>query len=183
MSSFVDSILGWVKLAPKYVLPVALVSGVMVIAPGAWLQALGIGVFVGAYRGWIGVVFLASSALLLSHFVYWVGGLVKGRFDLHDFRRRGRKYLSDLTPGEKRILSWFIVHDTRTQMLLVQDGVTSGLETAGVIYRSASAGDMVRGFAHNIQPWAWEDLRANPSLLEPELSALRDEEKIGRQGY
>ena len=42
----------------------------------------------------------------------------------------------------------------------------SGLEAKGITYRASNMGDMLRGFAFNLQPWAREHLEANPNLLD-----------------
>jgi hypothetical protein len=46
------------------------------------------------------------------------------------------------------------------------DGVSSGLVAKGLIYQSSSVGNLVSGFAHNIQPWVRHYLLKNPRLLE-----------------
>ena len=122
--------------------------------------------FVAAYRSWIGVVFLVTGSILATHaaLVPW-GGIRGWLMNLRATRTR-RERLHDLTPDETRILVRYIEGNTRTQNLDIKSGVVSGLEEAGIIYRAADMGDLMRGFAYNIQPWAREYLMRHRSLLE-----------------
>jgi hypothetical protein len=78
-----------------------------------------------------------------------------------------QKRLHRLTPAERAILRKYIIKDTRSQDLSLQDGVAQGLVLERIIYRPLpSIGDVRRGFPHNIQPWAWDYLKKHPELLK-----------------
>ena len=73
--------------------------------------------------------------------------------------------MHDLTPDERQVLRVYLESDTRTQYLDVQDGVAQGLAQARIIYRASNMGTLTT-FAFNVQPWAWDYLRAHRELLE-----------------
>jgi hypothetical protein len=81
---------------------------------------------------------------------------------------RHRRELADLrtlTPAEKQVLRGYIDRNTKTQYFQLEDGVVSGLQRCGFLYRPTSMGRMVSGFAFNIKPWVWNYLKAHPELL------------------
>jgi hypothetical protein len=66
------SALEFIKLSPRWLAPLALATGALVLAPMPILQALGLDAFVGTYRGWIGLAFFLVASLLLVGVVSWV---------------------------------------------------------------------------------------------------------------
>jgi Super-infection exclusion protein B len=70
--------------------------------------------------------------------------------------KSAREALRNLTPEEKTVLADFILFQTKSQNLDFQSGVTNGLEHAHIIYRSATVGSLMSGFAYNLQPWDGE---------------------------
>lgn len=137
---------------------------VLLFAPDALVASLGAVRFRDENRLALGLGSLAIGSLLVArvldlgrrwlvnHVRWWV-------------KERGlRKRLRDLTPTEQRILRTYLVKDTRTLSFSVRDGTIAGLVQATILYRATSVGN-VFDWAHNIQPWAWDYLRAHPELL------------------
>jgi hypothetical protein len=179
-----DSVLEAIKLSPKYLLPIFIAAAVLLFAPAPLLSQLGVAGLVGAYRMWIGLVCLLSGVLLLSHLLFSASDWLSDKVSTRRFKAQGLKYLTSLTPPEKRLLGFYIAHNTRSQNLELESGVANGLVHQGVIYRASNVGRALSGFAHNIQPWAWDALQAQPSLLEPELGELRQQVSARRpRGY
>ena len=173
----------WLKLSPRYLLPISLVTGFMLFASSDTLNTFGLNQFVGQYRPYLGIVFLISAVLLL---VNWsINGYERSKNKWHQTTRRkaAQKRLHRLTPPEKRILNGFIGHETRSQYLSIESGIVNGLEAEGIIYRASAIGRLDE-WAYNIQPWAWEELNKNPDLLEPVLSerAAAIEAELQRRG-
>jgi hypothetical protein len=156
----------WIKLSPRHYIAVSLASGALLFLPPRAIQTLGLDQFRTTYRGWIGAVFILSSALLLSHPMALLGAQVSEWWKERAFLRSGRKRLKRLTPPEKEVLRRFIREKTRTQTLNFMDGVVAGLEQARILYRARNVGTMDGGFAYNLQPWAWDQLQENQQLLE-----------------
>jgi hypothetical protein len=156
----------WLKLSPRYLLPIALVTGFVLFAPAGVLEVFGLAGLVEAYRPYLGAAGLLSSALLLTHGLTlgyeWV--TARGR-QVNDLRARQRR-LHALTDDEKRVLRSYIGSQTRTQYLSVNDGVVNGLEREQVLFKAASVGH-VEEWAYNLELWAWDYLNQHPRLLAP----------------
>lgn len=175
-----DTILGWIKLSPKYILPLFVLTASLLFLPTTYLARFGIDVLVASYRMWIGLVCLSSFSLLISHFGFWIKDKLIASKRTRQFLKLAKASLHNLTPAEKAVLAEFILLQTKSMNLDFQSGVTNGLEHARIIYRSASVGSLLDGFAYNLQPWAWEELNKHPELLEPELSERIKELKAKR---
>lgn len=80
--------------------------------------------------------------------------------------RQGLRLLEDLTPVEKAYLRRYVDSGTRTQSFTITDGVVTGLCGKGILYPASRYGHGVIWQDHNIQPWAWKAIQANPRLLE-----------------
>lgn len=141
-------------------------SGVVLFAPLAWVEALGMSQGRAQYRIWFGGVFMVGGTSLVLH----AGRAVYDRmFDYLKRKRRARDLLlalERLTPEEKEILARYVKGDTKTQYLNCTDGVTLSLEHAEIIYRASSLSREGFVFAYNIQPWAWNQLKLRPELLK-----------------
>lgn len=169
--------LEFLKLAPRYLISVAIVSAALLFFPGSWLERIGLQGFAEEYRQWLGFVFLVSATLWVVAIAAAVWKAIASKF----FRRSVRKHvihrLSSLTEDEKQILRYYLAQNTRANMLKVDDGVVQGLVSDRIIYRSASMGSLVEGFAHNITNFAWEHLHANPELLNGSTNFYRTDKR------
>jgi len=172
-------VLNWVRLSPKYILPIALLSASLLFLPEASLGRFGLDAFVTAYRMWIALVFLASCALLLSDLGCWAKDKISYRVVTRRLRKIRSEYLRRLTVEEKLVLARYVLLQSKTQDLDAKNGVVNGLEQMHVIYRCSYFGTF-NSFAYNLQPWAWDELNSNPQLLEPELSWLSSELQLRR---
>ena len=160
-----SKLIEWIKLSPKYLVPIGLVSGFLLFANKTILERFGLVEFVTDFRSWVGIVFLLASALILTdiiiHFIEWIKinykNLRRNRFRLERFK--------NLTPEEKDILLGYLVQETRTQYFPINDGVVKGLEAEKIIFRSSNIGELY-SWSFNIQPWAWEYLNKHSELLE-----------------
>jgi hypothetical protein len=169
-SKFLD----WIKLSPKYLSPIVIVSGFLLFAKSSWLEIFGLVELVVKYRPYIGGIFLLATALLLSH---WLISLYEwfAKRRLWSKRLKGAKqHLHNLTHEEREILRAYIGGNTRTQKLPIESGVVSGLEWQYIIIKASNIGDFLDGWAYNIQPWAWDYLHKHPDLIfsEEELKKL-----------
>ena len=169
----IGSLLDWIKLPPRYLFALLLVTGILVFSPRAFLEALGLYGIVDSYRAWIGFAFLIFFAVLIAHFVSWLGKIARSWVVEYYSIRHGRKRLHDLTDDEKKLLAEYLGYNTRSRFLDFQSGVVNGLVKENVLWRAASSGNLLRGIAYNIQPWAWEYLKQHPELFEPYLTLMR----------
>jgi hypothetical protein len=177
IAEFTKSALEFIKLAPRYLISVALIAGALLFFPVAWLQRIGLDAFATANRQWLGLTFLVSAVL-------WGVSAVKICLDWvaqKRFQRRVRHHiaqkLSSLTEDEKQILRYYFAEGTRANTLRVDDGVVQGLVENRIIYRSASVGSLVEGFAHNITDAAWDYIIANPEVLQGTTNTYRTDKR------
>ena len=154
----------WIKLSPRYLLPLLLFTGFVLFAPSSVLSAFGLVGFVSDYRPWFGAAFLLSATLLISAAIAACYGRVIRWRRQAQREKYMRRRLHHLSEPEKEILRGYIEWSTRTRYLPMHDGVVGGLEVEHIIFRSSNFGDLA-SWAYNVQPWAWEYLNENPKLL------------------
>ncbi|MBE0449071.1 MAG: superinfection exclusion B family protein [Actinobacteria bacterium] len=154
------------KLAPRYLISVALISGALLFFSESWLERIGLDSFAKDNRQWLGLTFLVCIILwgvaVISDCWGWLSNKIfQRKVEKHIIRR-----LNSLTEDEKQILRYYIAMNTRANMLKVDDGVVQGLVADRIIYRSASMGNILEGFAHNITDLVWDYIHENPKILQ-----------------
>jgi hypothetical protein len=158
--------LEFLKLAPRYFVAVAIVSGALLFFPDDFLDRIGLSTFVKDNRQWLGLALLVSSTLWTVFIIASGWNSTKKLLLQRKVRRRVVKKLQALTEGEKEILRYYLAENTRANVLKIDDGVVQGLVTSRIIYRSTSMGNLVEGFGHNITDFAWDYLHLYPGLLD-----------------
>ena len=167
------NLVDWIKLSPRYLLPICLFTGFVVFAAPETLSIFGLVEIVERYRPWFGLAFLGSAVLLVSAALVSIYEWLMQKRRERAMEGYGRRRLRALTEDEKTILRGFIEGRTRTQYLSMSDGRVRQLEIERVIFRSTTLGWYPDSFAYNIRPWAWECLNEHPELLGP-MSSLPD---------
>ncbi len=162
--NYINNFLEAIKLSPKHLLPIFLSSGFLLFSPKQYLELLGLEGFINQYRPWIGLIFILSFALLVSHITIQVWSWVNKKYLSRKRLNASKNRLRNLTPDEKKILQRYILKQTKTQSLDIRDGAVNGLVNENILYRSSNVG-MMTIFDHNIQPWAWEFLNKNKDLI------------------
>lgn len=180
MTEIAATVLEALKLAPRYLAPVAVVCGVLVLANQTALDALGLREFTENNRHWIGLAFLASTAVALVDGTKEVAGWVRNRVATAKLKQKRIDRLNSLTEEEKQILRYYLAKQTRTNSLRIQDGIVQGLVAAGIIHQSASLGDLHSGFSYNISEFAWEFLNKNQTILEGVTTTCRTDKEEWR---
>ncbi len=173
------TILECLKLAPRYLIAVGLVAGLILFGGTEFQETLGFSQFAKDQRAILGILFLSSVILLLI--AIGGGGIdwIKRFWRKRVFHKGIMKRLQRLTEDEKQILRYYIAKDTRSNMLSIEDGVVQGLVSDRIIYRSASLGNMHEGFAHNISTFAWDYLHVYPETLNGTTNTYRTDKRTG----
>lgn len=161
-----SQVIEWFKISNTHLFAIAIGCSIVIFAPDNFLRKLGLFNIKEAHQTIISISLLLALSMLGARGCAAIISWIKQRFIWHKNLKEMRKRLNDLTSEEKQILRKYILGNTRTQDLLIQDGVANGLVAAKVLYRSANVGSMMGGFAFNMQPWAWVYLKENPYLLE-----------------
>lgn len=173
----VKSLIEVLKLAPKYLVAVALISGALIFFPESWLDLLGLKGISTQYRAWLGLAFLISVGICIVAVASWIINWISNIFR----RRRIQSFVIDklhnLTEDEKQILRYYFAKGTRSNTLKVDDGVVQELVACRIIYRSAQLGNMLEGFSHNISDLAWDYIHLNPSVLQGSTNTYRTDKR------
>ena len=165
-----EQILAWIKLPKDLAWPIVIVSALLLWGPDAFKDGLGLNLFIAEYRKWIGVVFLFFLVVGLLPVVPFFVRLVKDKHKKNQLISWSKNRLKDLTPGEKEILKYYIVINTRSQDLDIRNGEVSKLISDGFLYLASnvSYGGRRGSFTLpvNINNWAWDYLRKERELLD-----------------
>lgn len=176
-ADFLKHALDALKIAPRYLVAIALVMAFLLFAPAELAQQVGIGDIAKDYRTGIGILFLACCALLLvgiGNSVLQALREVHGRWQ---FKRHIRQCLGRLTEDEKQILRFYIVKQTRANRLRFDDGVVQGLASKHIIMLASKLGNMIEGFEYNINDVAWDVLNEKPVLLVGTTNTYRTDKR------
>jgi hypothetical protein len=163
----------WLKLSPKYLFPISLVTGFGLFAPVNILEIFGITSLVAQIRPYLGVVFLLATALLITNLFTSLYVRVRNKHQATENLKTMQERLHSLTGDEKYILQHFISNQTRTQYLPMDDGVVNGLELEKIIFKASMVGQLDE-WAYNIQPWAWKYLNNHHELLSLNKKELQN---------
>jgi len=155
----------WLKVSTPHFAALAVAAGVLLFGPATLIAALGVTEFLASYRMWVGVVFLVALLIVLARFFERAGRRIARWWRTRRSLKRWKERLENLSPAEATVLAGYIHGKTRTLYFLPTDGVIGGLEAEHIIFRASNMGDMINGFAYNIQPWALKHLKKHPGLL------------------
>ena len=125
------------KLSPRYLLPVAIVTGFLTLGTDHLLDSMGLKSIKSQFRPWISLFFLASTAVVVVHFLTEGSLYLRRMNEEWETMKRRRRRLHNLTPDEKRLLAGYIGRGTRSQNLNMMSGVVNGLAHEGVIYKAS----------------------------------------------
>lgn len=180
VDGILKSALEILKLAPRYLIALGIMSAVLLFSPKGFLERIGLVDFAHNNRQWLGLTLVVTSGL------FFVAMVAEG---LRAFRRRRwhkkaitelKSSLRRLTEEEKQILRFYCVKETKTNYLRVTDGVVQGLVAKGIIQMASNLGDMVDGFAHNINEIVWQELNEHPDLLDGTTNTYRTHKILGQ---
>ncbi|CAI06309.1 similar to ATP/GTP-binding protein [Aromatoleum aromaticum EbN1] len=169
--------LEFLKLAPRYLIALGVMAAVLLFSSEVFLKFIGVFEFAQDNRPMLGLTLVVTGAL----FAVSVAGdgiaLVKQRWLRRHRYRRVAERLQCLTEDEKQILRSYLAANTRANTLRIDDGVVQGLKANGIIHLSASVGNALEGFAHNISDFAWDYLHVHPHLLEGTTNTCRTDKR------
>ena len=165
------------KLAPRYLIALGAMAGFLLFASMGFLKFLGVFEFAQNNRPMLGLALVVTVALFAVSVSADALVFAKGRWRKRKFYRRVTDRLNCLTEDEKQILRFYIAKQTRANVLRYDDGVVQGLVSDGIIYRSASLGNMLEGFAHNINDFALDYLHEHQHLLVGSTNTYRTDKR------
>jgi hypothetical protein len=169
--------LEFLKLAPRYLIALGVMAAILLFASEEFLKFIGVFVFAQDNRSMLGLALVVTVSLFAVSIAADGISLIKGWWRKRGFYRLVTERLNCLTEDEKQILRFYIANQTRANVLRYDDGVVQGLVSGGIIYQSASLGNMLEGFAHNISDFAWDYLNVHPHLLQGTTNIYRTDKR------
>jgi hypothetical protein len=173
MLDFFKPLFEFLKLTPRYLIAIGLVAGMLLFASDSFRDTLGLTKFAQDYRPFLGILLLSSITLILVGIAGSGIDWVKRGWQKRKTFQAITKRLQILSEDEKQVLRHYILRNTRSNSLRIDDGVVNGLAAIGIIRRVSQVGDMVNGFAYNISEVAWDYLHVHPHLLEGTTTVAR----------
>lgn len=150
------------KIPVAFLVAIVCVLWLILFLPLETAKILAVDKFRDNYRVFLGPAFLLASSFLVARlFMFMMQGYSEKRL-----LKLKQKALHKLTPEEKGYLIPYIEGQQNTVYVGMEDGIMSGLVAKGITYRAANMGDLLHGFAFNLQPWAREYLENNRHLLD-----------------
>ena len=167
----------FLKLAPRYLIALGVMAAFLLFADEKLRKFIGVFELAQNNRPILGLVLVVTVALFAVSISADVLAFGKERWRKRKSYRRIADRLNSLTEDEKQILRFYVAKQTRANVLRYDDGVVQGLVSDGIIYRSASLGNMVEGFAHNISDFAWDYVHVHPHLLDGTTNTYRTDKR------
>ncbi|MCP4545827.1 MAG: hypothetical protein GY835_05095 [bacterium] len=150
------------KIPVPFLVAITLVLAMILFVPQKVAETLAVDGFRDNYRIFLGpslILFLAfSAARVFSHFA--------NNLKRKDNTRKRDLSLYYLTPEEKGYLVQYMLFKKNTIHVGLDDGIMAGLALKHITYRASNIGDLLNGFAFNLQSWAREYLEEHPELLD-----------------
>lgn len=152
---------------------VAIACGVLLFGGSGFVEALGLIQFREENRAHLGWGFVLSSSILLSQLLFKTAKILQVK--IQEYRDANGKearlaaqisQLSKLTPDEKAYLLPYVRDQKASQTFPLDDGIRGSLEVKGIISQASEMGNLVDGWAYNLEPWARQHLESNMHLLD-----------------
>ena len=146
-----------------------LATALMLFLPEVVAMQIGIAEVRGAYRLHLGLVFVASTSLLVAYGLFALKPVFKSVHHSWQVDRNARLTLQACTAAEKEILRQYIGDGENTVFQSIYDGVANGLEAKGIVYRASNVsvpGQPGFMFPYNLQPYARKILDKERWLLD-----------------
>jgi len=147
------------SLSPKQLFILAFISWAVVLLPKSILGVLNIHELREQYVSYLGTFALISSLWLLSLVIY-------NYYDKIKMRNAQLYLLKNLSPKEQLYLSHYVDNNNTTQQFRINNGIVMGLKSKHILYIPSHISKHDTYFDFNIQPWAFEELKKRPNLLE-----------------
>lgn len=176
-SEIAKTLLEILKLAPRYLVAFGVVSAFLLFVDEKLLKFIGVFEFAQNNRSMLGLTLIVTVALFVVSVAADAIAFVKGMWRKRKIYRRITERLNRLTEDEKQILRFYVEKKTRANVLRYDDGVVQSLVSDRIIYQSASLGNVLEGFAHNISDFAWDYLHVHPHLLDGTTNTFRTDKR------
>lgn len=150
------------KIPAVFLVAIVTVLALILYLPDNHAKTLAVETFRVKYRVYLGPAFL----LTLSFCAARVFSFCMTGYNQKKSLKSMQQLLHKWTPEEKGYLAPYIQGGLNSINVGMDDGIMSGLQSKGITYRASNMGNLLDGFAFNLQPWAREYLEKNPEILK-----------------
>jgi hypothetical protein len=154
------------KATPQILIGLTIATGVLLFSTIQFIEKIGLINFTTKNHNYIGIIFIISISILLSQLLWWIKDKFINYIKYRKVEKNRIKSLEELTADEKAYLIPYIIEKKNTIKYSIEDGIAQGLSAKKILFRPSSVGDMIDGFAYNLQPWARRYLEMNQNLLD-----------------
>lgn len=150
------------KIPAAFLVAIITVLALILFLPEEYAKTVAVDGFRTEYRVYLGPVFLLTLSFCAARiFTFFMRGVSERKA-----LKKRQELLRNLTPEEKGYLVPYIEGKQSSVYVGMDDGVMASLRAKGITYLAANMGNVLNGFAFNLQPWARQYLENNPELLD-----------------
>jgi hypothetical protein len=149
------------KIPAAFLVAIVTVLALILFLPLEAAKTFAIDEFRDKYRVYLGPTLLLTISFLVARMYLF---FMRGHTQKKKLKIK-QESLHSLTPDEKGYLLPYIQDQLNTIQVGMDDGVMGGLVAKSITYRASNMGDMLNGFAFNLQQWARDYLEMHPNLL------------------
>ena len=150
------------KVPAAFLVAIVFVLALILFIPEKHASKLAVDGFREKYRVFLGPALLLTVSFCAARIYMFC---IQGHNQRKALKAK-QESLHKLTPEEKGYLVPFIQGQQNSIYVGMDDGIMAGLRAKGITYLAANMGNLLDGFAFNLQPWAREYLGQNTHLLD-----------------
>lgn len=170
MSSGVKiNVIDFLKLAPKYFLPLLIFSGIIIFIPYGWLEFLHLDVVVVEYKWIFSLIFIFALSMFGAGLLLKFYDSLTKRINKRKAYKNMKNKLKNLSETQRRILLNFVEENAKSVPLPIDSGEVNELVNCSIIYRASSistdVGEHEYYFDYCLQPLAEKVIKKNIKIL------------------
>jgi Super-infection exclusion protein B len=150
--------------SPRFMAAICIVCFVLLCLPLRTLSALGLQGMVLKYHAHIVLVFMFSSAMLLSYPIEYVARNSHGWAMDRIYWKRIKERLHNLSEDEKHVLRPYITNNKRTNYFYLNNGTVAELCLCRILY-IPNTRYLMSHVPHTMSDRVWKYLHKHPELL------------------
>ena len=138
---WISKIAEFIRLPLKYMWAVVLVTAFLLFAPESWLRRVSVDSFRAAHQQTVGIIFLASLALVLVSAFESSHGVIGKRLRRRRLIKKAVAEIEELDPKEKAVLREFTIQGQDTLQMPVDQTTVAGLIDKGILVSVGTMGE------------------------------------------
>ncbi|MCC9167285.1 super-infection exclusion protein B [Pontibacter harenae] len=141
MKTHVKSFFDVTKLPTKIFLLLAVITGFLLFAKEAQLQALNLAPILETYGTYVGSLFLFSAGVIVVNFVIWLIKAIRNSFKVKQLKKDLQKEIKRLDAKEKAVMREFSINGQSSLKMPIDDPVVAGLLNKQILEINSQIGE------------------------------------------